>query len=65
MLPQHAFSHYTADRIWLPFGFPFEAMPDDQRAVMFAELPPPFLGTWLEGGSDAYEAEMATIRDLG
>jgi hemerythrin-like domain-containing protein len=64
-LPQHALSQYAGDRIWLPFGLAFEAMPDDLRQEMFAELPPPVLDMWLGGGSDAYDAEMATIRREG
>jgi hemerythrin-like domain-containing protein len=62
MLPGHVLGSYAGERIWLPFGLAFEAMPEDLRQQMFTELPPPVLEMWLGGGSKAYESEMTAIR---
>ncbi len=61
-MPAHALSQYSGDRIWLPFGLAFEAMPDDIQESMLAHLPPPVTEMWLGGGSDAFAAEMAAVR---
>jgi hemerythrin-like domain-containing protein len=62
VLPGHAMSHYKGQRIWLPFGLVLEAMPDDVQRKLLGQLPPPVLGMWTGGGSDAFEKEMAYIR---
>jgi len=61
-LPGHALSHYQGERLWLPFGLVLEAMPEEMRNNLLAHLPPPVLGMWTAGGSDAFTEEMADIR---
>jgi hypothetical protein len=61
-LPGHALGSYRGDRMWLPLGLVFEAMPDDIRASMLERMPPPVVGMWTGGGSDAFVAEMQAIR---
>jgi hypothetical protein len=48
--------------MWLPLGLIFEAMPDDIRVSLLEHMPPPVVGMWTGGGSDAYAAEMLAIR---
>ncbi|HUB71725.1 MAG TPA: hemerythrin domain-containing protein [Acidimicrobiales bacterium] len=61
-LPAHALSHYQGERLWLPFGLVVEAIPEEVRDNFLAHLPPPVLGMWTGGGSDAFANEMAYIR---
>jgi hypothetical protein len=61
-LPGHALGSYRGERMWLPLGLIFEAMPDDIRASMLEHMPPPLLNMWAGGGSDAYAAEMLALR---
>ena len=61
-LPGHALGSYRGERMWLPLGLVFEAMPDDIRAAMVEHMPPPVVGMWTGGGSDAFAAEMQAIR---
>ena len=61
-LPGHVFSQYTGTRPWLLLGLVFEAMPDDLRAHVLANIPPPASEMWFGFGSDAFTNEMAEIR---
>jgi hypothetical protein len=60
-LPVHAFSQYSGDREWLPFGLAIEAMPADLLQGMMSS-PSPIAQMWNEGGSSSFANEMATIR---
>jgi hemerythrin-like domain-containing protein len=62
-MPGHAMAQYTGTRLWLPLGLVFEAMSDDQRAHVLANVPPPVSEMWFGFGSDAFTNEMATIRN--
>jgi hemerythrin-like domain-containing protein len=61
-LPAHVFSHYSGPRPWLLLGIATEMFPDEVREQVFAHLPPPVSEMWFGFGSDAFSAEMATIR---
>ncbi len=61
-LPVHALSQYRGERVWLPFGLALEPMSHKMRDNLLSHLPPPVLAMWAEGGSDAFEEEMAAIR---
>jgi hypothetical protein len=61
-LPGHALATYRGDRMWLPLGLVFEAMPDDLRSMVLEHMPPPVIGMWTGGGSEAFAAEMQAIR---
>ena len=63
-LPGHVFSQYAGTRPWLLLGLVFEAMPDDLRAHVLANVPPPASEMWFGFGSDAFTNEMATIRNV-
>jgi hypothetical protein len=60
-LPAHAFMHYTGTRPWLLFGLASEAFPPDIKARVLAPESP-ITAMWEGGGSDAFAAEMETIR---
>jgi len=62
MQPPHALMQYQGERIWLPFGLVYEAVPPEQKPAMFGQLPPPVQDMWTGGGADAFAAEMASIR---
>jgi hypothetical protein len=62
-LPAHALSLYSGTRLWLPFGLAIEAMPADLLEEMSTQLPTPVAEMWFGGGSDAFAAEMAAIRE--
>jgi hypothetical protein len=40
-MPAHALSRYPDSRVGAPFGPALEAMPDDIRENLLAQLPPP------------------------
>jgi len=61
-LPGHVLSHYTGTRIWLLLGLVFEAMPDDLRAHVLANVPAPVSEMWFLFGADAFSNEMGAIR---
>ncbi len=61
-LPGHAFSQYRGTRPWLVLGLVFEAMPEDLRTHVLANVPPPVSEMWFGFGSDAFDNEIATIR---
>jgi len=62
-LPGHVFSQYTGTRPWLLLGLVFEAMPDDLRTHVLANIPAPASEMWFGFGSEAFTNEMATIRN--
>ena len=62
-LPGHVLSQYTGTRPWLLLGLVFEAMPDDLRAHVLANVPPAVSEMWFGFGSTAFTNEMASIRN--
>lgn len=62
-LPGHALSRYPGSRPWLLLGLVFEAMPDELRDHVLASVPPPVSEMWFGFGSDAFTAEITSIRN--
>lgn len=61
-LPGHVLAQYPGSRLWLLLGLVFEAMPDDLRAQVLANVPPPVSEMWFGFGSDAFTSEIASVR---
>jgi hemerythrin-like domain-containing protein len=61
-LAAHAISSYRGTRLWLPLGLVIEAMPPDIGGSLMEHMPPPITDMWTGGGSQAYAAEMASLR---
>lgn len=61
-LPKDVLSRYEGARPWLLLGLVFEAMPDELREKVLANVPPTVAEMWFGFGADAFERVMATIR---
>jgi hemerythrin-like domain-containing protein len=61
-LPAHVLSQYRGTRPWLLLGLVFEAMPEDMRNHVLANVPPPVSQMWFGFGADAFAKEMSAIR---
>lgn len=61
-LPGHVLSQYNGTRIWLILGLVLEAMPDDLRAHVIDNVPPPVSEMWRQFGFEAFENEIGSIR---
>lgn len=61
-LPGHVLAQYAGTRPWLLLGLVLEAMPDDLRAQVLSNVPPPVSEMWFGFGSDAFRTEISSIR---
>ncbi len=63
-LPGHALQTFAGDKPWLALGLVREALPEEHRVEMLANMPPPVRDLWTNEWEPAFTAFIGEVRSI-